>query len=84
MRDSRCKMLDALVVESHSINESICLANPEQARFCIAGLRARRHGPEFYVTESHRTEGIQAISILVEPGRESERMCKLKPETAHR
>jgi hypothetical protein len=73
-------MIDALVVESHTVDQGAFLRNPEHARLWVAGLRPRRHRAQFDVAEAHGAERIEIVAVLVEAGSQSQRVSKLQPQ----
>ena len=77
-REPRHQMIDALVVESHAIDQRAAARRSEHARFRIAGLRPRRHGAEFDVAEAERPERVEIVAVLVESRGESQRVRKLQ------
>ena len=73
------QMIDPLVVESHPVDDPLCRNNPEQARLIIAALGSGGHGTDFNKAKSHGPKGIDALAILVQPGRQTDRIGKIKP-----
>src|SRR5271170_6988081 len=67
---ARDQMIDALVVESHAVDERATVRNAEHPWARVARLRPRGHGAELDVAETHRPQRIQEISVLVEARRQ--------------
>ena len=55
-------------------------AQPEQPRPRISRLRPRRDRAHFDVTEAERAQRIEVVAVLVETGRQADRMREAKAE----
>ncbi len=82
--DVRDEPLDAVVVETEAVDERFGLGDPEKPRLRIAGLRARGHRSAFDETESESGETVDVRGILVEAGRETDPIRKLKSHRGDR
>jgi hypothetical protein len=68
--------LGAIVVEAHPINHRLLLRVPEHARFRVTGLGDRRDRPNLDMTETECGRRRPRPRVLVESGRESDRVWK--------
>ena len=74
----------AVVVEAEPVDDRVVGVETEQARARIAGLRARRHGADLDEAEAEPQQRVRHLGILVEAGREADRIGEIQPEGADR
>ena len=78
-RQPRRYRLCALVVEPKSVDRGTILAQPEQPRLGIAGLRSRRRRPDFDKAEPGPAQRRNRRCILVKPRRQPDRIGQGQP-----
>ena len=66
--------LEAGVVEAHAVDHRAVLRQPEEARARVAGLRPGRHRPALDEPETGGQHRPRDLGVLVEPGREPDRI----------
>ena len=69
-RDVGEEPLDAVVVESHPVDQRLRFGQAEEARPRIAGLRARRHRAALDEAEAEPGQSVDVRGVLVEAGGE--------------
>ena len=67
---------DPGIVEAHAVDDGAILRQPKQARTRIAGLGTRRDRAGLDETETHPHQGAQRHRILVEAGRQADRIAE--------
>lgn len=73
-----------VVVEAHAVDQRLRLRQPEQARARVARLRARGDGADLDEAEAERQQRVHVGAVLVQPGREPDRVGEGQPERAGR
>src|SRR5690606_36830662 len=68
------KLLHALVVEAHPVDDCARTGQAEHAWSRIAWLRARRDGADFEETEAQGCQRIDVAAVLVQAGSQSNRI----------
>ena len=71
--------LRAGVVEAHPVDERLVVAEPEEARPRVPGLRERRDGPDLGEAEAQRGPAAQRDGVLVEAGAQPHAAAEAKP-----
>ena len=66
--------------KAEPVHQRPVLGEPEQARLRVAGLCEGRDGTQFGEAEAQRRPEVRCDSVLVETGRESDRMGETQPE----
>src|SRR5262249_51948817 len=74
----------ALAVEAEAVDHRLVGVESEQARPRITDLRARRYGPDLDEAETHTQQRVRHLGVLVETGRDADRVGKAQAEGAHR
>src|SRR5262249_51008740 len=74
----------ALAVEAEAVDHRLVGVESEQARPRITALRARRYGPDLDEAETHTQQRVRHLGVLVETGRDADRVGKAQAEGAHR
>ena len=69
-------------VEAKSIDHRLVPDQAKQARARIAGLRQRRNRSDFGKAEAKAQHRVDDLAILVETGREPDRIWKIEAESA--
>ncbi len=78
------KDIEALVIETHAVDDRLIFAEPEQARLWIAVLRQRRHRAAFDKAEASAQHGQRHFGIFVETGRQAHTVAKVQCATVKR
>src|SRR3546814_15426242 len=65
-------MIDAFVVETEPIDDRAVCRKTEHARFRIARLWTRRDRADFDKAEAEPRPCVDALAVLVEPGRQTD------------
>ena len=65
-----------LAVEAEPVDQRQIFLQPEQPRLRVAGLRARRDGPDLGETEAQRQDRVRHLGVLVEAGRQADGIGK--------
>ena len=78
------QVINTVVVEAHAVDQPFGFHQSEQARFVISRLRARGDGTDFNGAKAHRAQGINALAIFVQTGRQTQRIFKSQPHALHR
>ena len=76
--------VDAVVVETHAIDDSLCRVKPEQTRAGIARLRPRCDRADFDEPKPERGERVDALAVLVEARCEPHGIGKVETHHAAR
>ena len=74
----------ALVVEAEPVDHGLVGVETEEARTRIALLRARRDGANFDEAETEAEQRVRHFGVLVEAGRDADRIGEIQPEYAGR
>ena len=82
-REPRRDGLRALAVEAEPVDHALVRVEAEQARARIARLRLRRHAADFDEAEAEAKQLVRHLGVLVEAGREPDRIGKRQPERLH-
>ncbi len=72
--------LVAFIVEAETIDDGAMDRQAEDARARIAGLRQRRHRADFGKAHAEREHGVRHLAVLVETGRDADRVLEVKTE----
>ena len=83
-QEARPRPLEAVVVEAEAIDDGRVLAQAKQARPGVAVLRLRRQRPDFDEAETETQYRPWNFGVLVEPGREAERVREGETERRDR
>jgi nucleotide-binding universal stress UspA family protein len=75
--------VDAIVVETHAIDDRLPLGNPEHPRPRTSRLRPRGDGTDFDEAEAQRRQRIDVLAILVEPGGQANGIGKAESHHRH-
>ena len=78
--ESQRQLTRTVVVETHPVEQSPVGRQPEQPRRRISRLRTGGHRADLRVAESQCTPGLQAVTVLIEPGGQPERTGEVRPE----
>ena len=79
-RESRLSPIVAFVVEAEAVDHRSVFAQAEEPRTGVPGLGTRRQRADLDETEAKRKHRPGNLGVLVEPGGETERIGKGKPE----
>ena len=71
--------VDAVVVETHPVDDALDLGQPEHARLGVARLRARGDRADFDEAAAHAGEAVDGFAVLVEAGGEADAVGELQP-----
>ena len=69
-------LLDARIVESHSVDDGFVLEESEETGLGIPVLGPRGNGANFDEAESESSEGVDRVAFLVQPGRKAHLIWK--------
>ena len=76
--------VDAVVVETHAVDDALGLGQTEHARFGVARLRARRDGADLDAAEAPEGEPVNGVAVLVEAGGEADAVGEVESHDAYR
>lgn len=77
----RQQVVDAVVVETHAIDDRVGLRQAEQARPGIARLRSRSDGADLDEAETELAEPVDGVAVLVQARGQPHRVGKPRPST---
>ena len=73
----------AVAVEAEAVDHRLIGIQPKKTRLRIARLRLRRHAPDLDEAEAEPQQRVRHLGVLVEPGREPDRIGERQPERLH-
>ena len=73
----------ALVIEAEAVDHALVGVETKQARPRVADLRARGDGADLDETKAEAQQRVRRLGILVEAGRDPDRIGKIEPEGTH-
>ncbi|SVJ78053.1 Uncharacterised protein [Klebsiella pneumoniae] len=76
----RQQVVDAVVVETHAIDDRVGLRQAEQARPGIARLRSRSDGADLDEAETELAEPVDGVAVLVQARGQPHRVGKLQAQ----
>ena len=65
------QVINTEVIKAHAVDQPFGFHQSEQARLVISRLRARGDGTDFNGAKAHRAQGINALAIFVQTGRQT-------------
>ena len=76
--------IDAVVVEAETIDDRVVLRQTKHPRLGIAFLRLRRDRADFDETEAQREQCVDMRAVLIQSGRQADRIGKGQAQRFHR
>ena len=70
--------VDAVVVETHAVDDALVFGNTEKARLRIARLRFGRYRADFDKAETQSGKRINTLAVFVQPCRQADRIRQLQ------
>jgi hypothetical protein len=77
-------LINAAVVETHTVDDALRFRNAEQARPGIAILRPWCDRADFEKTEAQAGQAVNVVAVLVQPGGEANRVGECQPHDLNR
>ena len=83
-REPRAHSLEPVAVEAEAVDDRFVPLQAEDARARVAGLRPRHDAAELHEAEAEREQRVGDLALLVEAGREPDRIGDAPPESRDR